>query len=151
MMAALPPLTEFGFLPVPPPIHIVRLEDMPGCFGAKPKRMGLWNDCVQFIGWLREKTPVREVYIDGRFLSASDEVTEIEVGIELTPDLIRGTGGFEIFNIPAHDEFGVRVRYYGPHRPSEYNFHEEFNTPDPEIRLRGAPVDLRKGYICISL
>lgn len=151
MMAALPPLNEYGFLPVPPPVHTVRLEDMPGCFGAKPKRMDLWQNCLQFIEWLRANTPVREVYLDGRFLSASDEVKEIEVGIEFTPALIRKAGGFTIFNVPARDEFGVRVRYYGPHRPSRYNFHEEFNTPDPEVRLRGAPTDIRKGYIRIEL
>ena len=151
MTSSLPSLNEYGFLPVPPRVHTVRLEDMPGCFGAKPWRMEIWQNCVQFLNWLKTNTPVREVFVDGRFLSASDEFTAVEVGIEFTPELIREAGGFQIFTVPARDEFGVRVRYYGPHRPEKYNFHEEFNTPDPEIRLRGAPTDLRKGYIRIKL
>ncbi len=151
MKASLPPLNEFGFLPVPPTIHEVPLDAMPGCFGAKPWRMDLWRNCVAFFDWLKQQTPVREVFVDGRFLSASEEVNVVEVGIEFTPDLIRKAGGFNVFNVPAREEFGVRVRYFGPHRPQKHNFHEEFNTPDPEIRLRGAPLDLRKGYIRIKL
>lgn len=151
MKASLPPLNEFGFLPVPPTIHEVTLDAMPGCFGAKPWRMDLWRNCVAFFDWLKQQTPVREVFVDGRFLSASEEVNVVEVGIEFTPDLIRKAGGFNVFNVPAREEFGVRVRYFGPHRPQKHNFHEEFNTPDPEIRLRGAPLDLRKGYIRIKL
>lgn len=154
MKSVLPPLTEYGFLPVPPPIHTVRLEDMPGCFGAKPWRMQIWNNCVQFLEWLKANTPIREVFVDGRFLSASEEVEMVEVGIELTAPLLRKGGGLALLsklNMPARDEYGVRVRYYGPFRPDSYNFHAEFNTPDPEIRLRGAPHDLRKGYIRIEL
>jgi len=154
MNSVLPPLTEYGFLPVPPPIHTVRLEHMPGCFGAKPWRKQLWDDCLQFLAWLKENTPIREVFVDGRFLSASEEVDTIEVGIELTADLTRKGGGLALLqklNMPAHDEYGVRVRYYGPFRPGKYNFHTEFNTPDPELRLRGAPTNLRKGYIRITL
>lgn len=116
--------------------------------------MDLWRDCVQFLEWLKANTPVQEVYVDGRFLSASEEVTIIEVGIELSVALLRKGGGkklFSILNMPAREEYGVRVRYYGPSRPDADNFHEEFSTPDPEIRLRGAPVDLRKGYIRIKL
>lgn len=154
MSSALPPLTEYGFLPVPPPIHSVRIADMPGCFGAKPWRKQLWDDCVQFLAWLKENTPVHEVFVDGRFLSASEEVNIIEVGIELTAALLLQGGGpalFKKLNMPAREEYGVRVRYYGPFRPDKYNFHTEFNTPDPEIRLRGAPSNLRKGYIRIAL
>lgn len=151
MKSTLPPLNEFGFLPVPPTIHEVTLAGMPGCFGAKPWRMDLWRNCVAFLDWLKNKTPVCEVYVDGRFLSASEEVSIIEVGIELTPALVKKAAGLKIFNIPAREEFGVQVRYFGPHRPDRHNFHEEFNTPDPEIRLRGAPTDLRKGYIRIKL
>jgi hypothetical protein len=151
MTSSLPLLNEYGFLPVPPRVHTVRLEDMPGCFGAKPWRMEIWRNCVQYLEWLKANTPVREVFVDGRFLSASDEFTEVEVGIEFTPNLIRKPSDLLVFNMPARDEFGVRVRFYGPHRPEKYNFHEEFNTPDPEIRLRGAPTDLRKGYIRIKL
>ena len=154
MRSPLPPLNEFGFLPVPPPIHTVRLADMPGCFGVKPPRMQIWNNCVQFLEWLRDNTPVREVFIDGRFLSASDEVEMVDVGIELTAALLRHGGGLallKVLNMPAREEYGVRVRYYGPHRPDGHNFHEEFTTPDPEIRLRGAPHDLRKGYVRIEL
>jgi len=154
MKTPLPPLTEFGFLPVPPPIHTVRLADMPGCFGAKPWRMELWNNCVQFLEWLKANTPVKEVYVDGRFLSASEEVDTVDVGIELSRQLLRKGGGLALLktlSMPAREEFGVRVRYYGPHRPERHNFLEEFNTPDPEIRLRGAPSDLRKGYVRITL
>jgi len=154
MTSTLPPLNEFGFLPVPPTVHTVDLRDMPGCFGAKPWRMELWRNCACFLDWLKTNTPVRIVYVDGRFLSASDEVSTVEIGIELTVDLLREGGGpefLQILNMPARDEFGVRVRYYGPFRPGTHNFHVEFNTPDPEIRLKGAPSDLRKGYICIKL
>lgn len=154
MTTTLPPLNEYGFLPVPPSVHTVALRDMPGCFGAKPWRMDLWRNCASFLAWLKTNTPVRKVYLDGRFLSASDEVSTVEIGIELTADILRAGGGvkfLQTLNVPARDEFGVRVRYYGPSRPETYNFHEEFNTPDPEIRLKGAPTDLRKGYICIKL
>lgn len=116
--------------------------------------MDLWRDCLQFLTWLKIHTPVKDVYLDGRFLSASEEVSVIEVGIELSPALLREGGGLDllsVLNIPAREEYGVRVRFYGPNRPSMHNFHEEFSTPDPEIRLRGAPSDLRKGYVRIKL
>ena len=146
----LPTLTEHGFLPVPPIIHVVSIDELPGCFGAKPARRELWQSFLGFVGWLKTNTAVSEIYLDGRFLTASDDVAHVEVGIELTVELIRKSG-FDVFNIPALDEFSVRVRYFAPFRPARFNFHEEFQTPDPEIRLREAPADLRKGYIQIQL
>jgi hypothetical protein len=146
----LPLLTEHGFLPVPPVIHHARLEDLPGCFGSKPKRRELWESFLLFAKWLTLNTPVRKLYMDGRFLSSSDDVYEIEVGIELTIDLIRKCP-LPTFNIPASEEFSVRIRYFAPHRPEKYNFHEEFQTPDPEVRLQDARPSMRKGYILILL
>jgi len=146
----LPLLTEHGFLPVPPAIHKAKLEQLPGCFGTKPKRKQIWDSFLIFVKWLTENTPVRQIYVDGRFLSSSDDVTEIEVGIELTVDLIRKCP-LSTFNIPATEEYSVRVRYFAPHRPGTFNFHEEFQTPDPELRLRDARPDVRKGYILIFL
>ncbi len=146
----LPTLTEHGFLPVPPTVHVVRIDELPGCFGVKPARRELWQSFLDFVGWLKTNTAVAEVYLDGRFLSAADDVSHVEVGIELTVDLVKKSG-LDVFKIPAFDEFSVRVRYFAPFRPAEHNFHDEFQTPDPEIRLREAPSDLRKGYIKIRL
>jgi hypothetical protein len=146
----LPALTEHGLLPVPPTVHVVPLDDLPGCFGAKPWRKQLWSSFMDFVRWLKTNTAVSEIYLDGRFLTASDDVAHVEVGIELTVELIRKSG-FDVFKIPALDEYSVRVRYFAPFRPARFNFHEEFQTPDPEIRLREAPADLRKGYIQIRL
>lgn len=146
----LPYLTEHGFLPVPPVVHTIQFEDLPGCFGAKPARRQLWDSFVGFIDWLRNKTLVKEIYLDGRFVSASDDVNQVDVGIELNEDIVR-VGGLAVFKIPALEEFSVRVRYFAPFRPDLHNFHEEFQTPDPEIRLRDASATLRKGYIKILI
>ncbi len=146
----LPALTEYGFLPVPPIMHLVALGELPGCFGAKPRRADLWQSFLNFVEWLNANTPIKTIYLDGRFLSASDDVTEIEVGIELTTDLVRRMS-LPTLRVPFREEYSVRVRYFAPSRPEQYNFHEEFQTPDPEIRLREAPADIRKGYIRINL
>jgi hypothetical protein len=146
----LPALTEHGFLPVPPTMHVVDLKDLPGCFGAKPRRADLWGSFLNFVEWLKFNTPIETVYLDGRYLSASDDVTEIEVGIELTTDLVRRMP-LPTLKVPFREEYSVRVRYFAPSRPARDNFHEEFQTPDPEIRLREAPADIRKGYIRINL
>lgn len=146
----LPALTEHGFLPVPPTVHVISLDDLPGCFGAKPARRQLWHSFLEFVRWLRANTAVSEMYLDGRFLSAAEDVSHLEVGIELTVELVQKCG-LDVFKVPALDEFSVRVRYFAPFRPTQHNFHDEFQTPDPEVRLREAPSDLRKGYIQIRL
>ena len=146
----LPPLTEHGFLPAPPTVYTVSLDELPGCFGAKSARRQLWNAFLDFVQWLKANTPVSELFLDGRFLTASDDVSEIEVGIQLSVDLIKKCG-LDVFKVPAREEFCVRVRYFAPFRPDRHNFHHEFETPDPEIRLRDTPAGLRKGYIRIPL
>ncbi len=146
----LPTLTEHGFLPVPPVVHVVALDELPGCFGAKPARRELWQSFLDFVEWLKANTPVSEIYLDGRFLSAADDVSHVEVGIELSVDLVKKCG-LDVFKVPALEEFSVRVRYFAPFRPAKHNFHDEFQTPDPEIRLREAPPNLCKGYIHIRL
>jgi hypothetical protein len=147
----LPALTEHGFLPVPPVVHVMRMEDLPGCFGVKGHRKELWVAFTCFVDHLKRNTEIQELFLDGRFISASEDVKEIEVGIELPVHLVRGTNLLQMLKFPAREEFYVRVRYFSPTRPDRFNFHEEFQTPDPEIRLRDATPDLRKGYLKILL
>jgi hypothetical protein len=155
--AKLPPLNEFGLLPVPPAIHKLPLKALPGCFGVKPFRRELWNNCLAFLKYLTDYTPIREVYLDGRFFTASDDVNLVEVGIELDQKSLNVTANHSFgdalatLKIPARDEFGVRVRYFAPIRPNIYNFHAEFSSPDPDIGLKDAPAGLRKGYIKVTL
>ncbi len=117
----------------------------------------MWEGCLAYLGYLRDSTPIREVYLDGRFFTSSEDVRCVEVGIELTPASAASIASHELFellrllNVPSREEFGVRVRFFAPHRPSQYNFHAEFSSPDPEVSLKGAPADLRKGYIKITL
>lgn len=157
MAAELHPLNEYGLLPVPPDIHCVALSALPGCFGAKPYRRQIWKNCLKFLEHVRTHTPIREAYLDGRFFTASDDVEHVEVGIELDADKLHLVLGHMLFDVlkalkvPSRQEFGVRVRYFAPHRPVCHNFHLEFGTPDPDIHLRDAPPDLRKGYIRVTL
>ena len=142
------PINEFGFLPVPPVVHELRLADLPGAFGAGSRRQELWQGFLSFTDFLVTNTPFRELYLDGAFISAADTPDFVEVGIELAKV------DREILSrlkVPFLEEWSVRVRYYSPRRPEGFNFHEEFQRPDPDLRASSLPAGTRKGYIRVRL
>ena len=142
-------LNEYGFLPVPPSCHDVRLSDLPGVFGNGANRPQLWKSVRKFSGLLLEQTPIRAFYVDGDYISAHARPEAVEVGIELSDEVT--AAHLKALDQPFVEEWGLWVNFYAPARPDTYNFHESFQLPDPEVSRSGIPKNLRKGYLRVTL
>jgi len=142
-------VNEFGFLPVPPPCHEVARRDLPNVFGNGIKRNDLWQGLDSFFDFVCSHTSIREVYVDGDYISAHDEPCYIEVGIELFDGITRSE--LAALDAPFDEEWGICVNWYAPRRPETHNFHEAFQRPDPHVSRIGLPDDLRKGYLKVHL
>ena len=142
-------LNEFGFLPVPPPCHEVDRSDLPGVFGNGHERSVLWEGVNAFFDFVCAHTSIREVYLDGDFISASDSSDCVEVGIELRDGITKAE--LKSLDAPFDEEWGVCVNWYAPRRPEQHNFHEAFQRIDPHVSRFGLPDDLRKGYLRVRL
>jgi hypothetical protein len=142
-------LNEFGFLPVPPPCHEVSRCDLPGVFGNGHQRNELWQGVNAFFDFVCTHTSIREVYLDGDYISANDPSGYVEVGIELFDGITRAE--LEALKAPFDEEWDVCVNWYAPRRPDQHNFHEAFQRVDPHVSRFGLPKDLRKGYLRVRL
>ena len=142
-------LNEYGFLPVPPPCHDVRLADLPGVFGNGANRPQLWDSVRSFSRVLLEQTTIRAFYVDGDYISAHAKPEAVELGIELSDDVTDAE--LKVLDQPFDEEWGLWINFYAPARPETYNFHESFQLPDPEVSRSGIPNNLRKGYLRVTL
>ena len=142
-------LNEFGFLPVPPPCHEVDRSALPCVFGNGLQRSDLWQGLNSFFDFVCSNTSIREVYVDGDYISAHEEPGYVEVGIELFDGITRTE--IAALNAPFEEEWDVCVNWYSPHRPEVHNFHEAFQRPDPHVTRIGLPDNLRKGYLRVRL
>lgn len=150
----LPPITEHGYLP--PGVHESSLEEAQNYFGVGPARERLWQRFLGYVERIRQCGLFAKVIVDGRFISADDEVRDIDVAL-IPRDLNEGDiEAFRMFTDPQikqelYEDFSVKT-CFATNPPIHRNFFDWFqNIKTREASRFGGPAQARKGILLVDL
>lgn len=150
----IPLITEHGYLP--PGVHHCDMEEAKNRFGAGPSRERLWQQFVGYVERIRECGLFVQVIVDGSFISAEDDVRDIDVA--LVPRLLTSADidDFRKYTNPQiknelYEDFRVRT-CFATNPPIGRNFFEWFQNIKARHASRfGGPEEARKGILLVNL
>lgn len=150
----LPMLTEHGLLPEG--VHVCTLEEARQGFGNGPKRQPLWSRFIEFLDVVRSAGIFKAVIVDGSFISAEDDVPDIDVALVVEEfhqdqtDILKMYSDRQVMREFLED-YSVCARICLP-LPVNINYHEWFQNLKPANAWRiGGPDTARKGILRIQL
>lgn len=148
-------LNEFGLLPEG--IHECALTEIEECFGKEGNRPTLWNGFVGFIERLQYEKICESVLVDGRFITAWDDVDDVDVVLEVDALRPGQTGSLKMLlseqvKREFYEDFRVNLRvlipgFFGRDYRSWF---QQIKTEDA-WRVGGSTERLRKGILRIRI
>lgn len=150
----IPPITEHGYLP--PGVHECSLGEAQGYFGVGPARERLWQRFLSYLERIRQCGLFVRAIIDGRFVSADDEVRDIDVALVPRNLLAEDRDSFRMMTDPQvkrelYEDFSVKT-YFATNPPVGQDFTEWFqNIKTKDASRFGSPSEARKGILVVDL
>lgn len=150
----LPSITAEGLLP--PGVHECSLEEAQAKFGYGNNRSTLWSKLLDYLDRVREAGIFSAVLIDGSFITASEDVCDIDVALvieEFSPDQTATLKMFTSEQVVQEfkEDFSV-VSHVSTPLPFGENYFEWFQNVRPEYAWQhGGPERARKGILLVRL
>jgi hypothetical protein len=146
----IPELKESGFLPEG--IHEASLEEVHDRFGRfqrTDRRPTLFTKLSLYLAEVRASGLVEAVILDGSFVTAKDEPSDIDLILVLRPDHVYGAE-LRPFEYNAPSKRRVRRRFRFDVLIARQGSDEQKKYLDLFQRVKGVP-DLRKGVVKVRL